>query len=176
MNNARKQTKVVTLIVVILSVMCAVAGVVIGFWEEYNSTEHKQNYTLESVEHIEKISGKDKRLKAMDLEPGEDESVYLIDILVANQDTEEINYLSIEAQDQDGEYISCVVLDPYGFYDVGSRSVIPAGTSRNVPVIVTLSDEEKNNIESIDFYRWDSEGDEEKVCTILMDEILSETN
>lgn len=175
MSDARKQTKAITMILVFIVIFCVVAGFSVALFEELSDTEGVQDYTLESVEHIEKLSNKDKRLKSIDMKPEQDEIVYLMDIRVTNQDTEEINYLSIEAQDQDGDYISCVVLDPYGSFDVGSRSVIPAGVSRNVPVVVVMSEEERNNTESIDFYRWDSEGDEKKVCTIFMDEILAET-
>ena len=175
MSNARKQTKIVTIILVIVVIFCLVAGIAVGLLEELSYSQDELNYTLEAIGKIEKMSKKDKRLKAVDIEPEEDEVVYLVNILVNNKDTEEISYLSIDAQDQDGNYVSCTVLDPYAFFDTGSRSVIPAGISRNVPVVVILSKEEVKSIESIDFYRWDSEGDEKKVCTISVDELVAKT-
>lgn len=176
MNQARKQAKTVTTILVLIVILCTAAGIVSGVVSEiFPVQEAEQNYTLESVEDIEKISKKDKRLKANGVEPGENEVVYLMNILVNNQDTEEISYLSIDAEDQDGNYISCTVLDPYGNFDMGSRSVIPAGVSRKLPVAVSLYREEISNIKSINFYRWDSKGDEKKVCTVLMDEVMEQT-
>lgn len=176
MNKARKQTKVITVLLVVGVILYVIFSVVWVLIEETGiiDFEDKQVYTLEVVEGLEKLSKQDKRLKEMEIELGDNEVAYLTNILIDNQDTEEISYLSIDAEDQDGNYISCAMVDPYDYYSVGSRSVIPAGVSRAVPVIVTLYKDSMEEIESINFYRWDSDGDEEKVCTISMDEVVNE--
>ena len=175
MNTARKQTKVVTAIIVVIAVAAIAIGFMAGFIKEMQDAEYEQVYALQEVESIEKLSKKDKRLEEMGIVPSDNEVLYLANLLVENQDTEEINYLSFDAEDQDGNYIPCQSLDPYSNYDVGSRSVIPAGVSRSIPVVLTLYKESMEEVESISFYRWDSDGDEEKVCTISMDEIQEET-
>lgn len=125
-----------------------------AFFLSDNSREDEVDYRFAQVESVEKLESTDERLAVQGLRFGDDENYYLVGVRIDNYYSEDVAYMRLGAEDQNGEYISCTKVQYYG-RDVSNYNMfeyIPAGTSVVNYYIINFSDYKADSVESIRLY------------------------
>ncbi len=120
--------------------------------EEYRFAD---NYTFTRITSITPIETTDQKLLANHIIPEPDHVYYLVLLQIENNYSDELDYFSALAKDQQGHPLD---LTRMNYYD-GTQSpflykdaVLPAGTSCEIPLILTVTEEEQRTLKKLTIY------------------------
>lgn len=144
-------------------------------YSDYETQETKQAVTLCSVTSIMKLSKKDMLAKRVAQHMAGDYQYFLCSIEVENESDAAVDYLSIDAMDQNSNYLSCFPIDYYQDIKTANEDaetedcygtmVIPEYSTSQYDVILAVEEEQLKDMETLVFFEWTFEDTDEDVIS-----------
>lgn len=131
----------------------------IYYQEESQQYRWEQEYRISQSPQIRPLS-KEEALELGDLDVYEGESHYLTELSLDNLYSNDIRYLSIYAKNQDGYELRFHSLDYYDSAQGKGQTVIPAGTRGKKTYVLSLSESEMEELDTLIFF--ERKGEEQK--------------
>ena len=178
--------KKMSLLNIVLTVIVAIEFVFalimsLGIWrfrttyyipDSYSQEMEKETQiTLHSVTAIKELSEEDILVKHVIQEGTENYHYFLCTIEVENKENEPVDYINLEAKNQNDDFISCYSLDYYQdiinanadgeneyYY---SRMVVPEYSTSQYDVILALKDQQMKDMEKLTICEFTYEDSEE---------------
>lgn len=124
--------------------------------------------SLCAIESVAELSKEDILVKRTVPDDMEGNRYFLCTLEVENAGSEPVGYLTLQAKNQNEDYISCYPIDYYqdigndtGEYHYG-RMVFPEYTVSQYQVMLMLKEEQLKDMEELTIYEWDYDESEEE--------------
>lgn len=127
------------------------------YQEERQQYRWEQEYQISQSPQIRPLT-REMALDLKDLDVYEGEAYYLAELTLDNLYSNDIRYLSIYVQNQDGYELRCHSMDYYDSAEGKGQNVIPAGARGKKTYVISLSESELEDLDTLIFFERSGEG------------------